>query len=217
MPQIIKIDREKCSGCGQCITCCHENAIGMKDGKALMLREDHCDGLGNCLAVCPSGAISFEQRSSQENAPEGCPGSNARLVKIQAPPQQPGVSSETPESQLKQWPVQIKLVPVNAAYFSGANLLVAADCSAYAFANFHSEFMREKITTIGCPKLDECDYTEKLTAIIKSNDIKSVTVTRMEVPCCTGIESAVKNALKDSGKMIPLQLAVISTNGKLLD
>ena len=215
--QVIRIDREKCGGCGQCVSTCHEGAIGIKDGKAILLREDHCDGLGNCLAACPNGAISFEKRSPQGMVPGSCPGSNAKAIKREAPASVPGAAQGAVASQLNQWPVQIKLVPVNAPYFTDAKLLVAADCAAYAYGNFHNEFMRNKITLIGCPKLDEVDYSEKLTAIIKSNNIKSVTVARMEVPCCGGIEDAVKNALKDCGKMIPWQVVTISTDGNLLD
>jgi len=193
--QIIRIDGEKCSGCGLCVSACREGAIGMKDGKAVLLGDDYCDGLGNCLPICPAGAITFENREALEY--------NEAEVK-------------TLTSQLNQWPVQIKLVPVNAACFKNAHLLVSADCAAYAYANFHSDFMKDKITIIGCPKLDEVDYGEKLTTILKANDIKSVTVVRMEVPCCGGIENAVKAALRDCGKMIPWQVAIISTDGSLL-
>jgi len=188
--QIIKIDNEKCNGCSLCVSACHEGAIGMKDGKAVLLRDDYCDGLGNCLPVCPTGAITFEKR---EAAPRS-------IV-----------------SQLNQWPVQIKLIPINAPYLDNANLLVSADCAAYAYGNFHNDFMKNKITLIGCPKLDEGDYSEKLTAILQSNNIKSVSIVRMEVPCCKGIEYAAKAALKDSGKMIPWQITVISTDGCLVE
>ena len=233
--KIIKIDEEKCNGCGLCAEACHEGALGMVDGKAVLLRDDYCDGLGNCLPVCPTGAISFEEREAAEydeaavNArmagpektplPCGCPGSNVHAIKrteIAAI----AVDTPTPQgntSQLAQWPVQIKLVPANAQYFENANLLISADCAAYAYGNFHSEFMRNKITLIGCPKLDEGDYTEKLTTILKNNNIKSVTVTRMEVPCCGGIENAVKTALQNSGKMIPWWVVTISTNGRIIE
>lgn len=236
--QIIKIDAGLCNGCGLCVTACHEGAIGMVDGKAALLRDDYCDGLGNCLPVCPTGAISFETREAlvynelevkgnmvqSENLPCGCPGTNARVIVRERPPARQAVSakpdvSASPDasSQLNQWPVQIKLVPVNAPYFEGANLLVSADCAAYAYSNFHNDFMRSSITLIGCPKLDEGDYSEKLTAILKANSIKSVTVVRMEVPCCGGIESAVKTALMACGKMIPWQVVTVSTDGRLLD
>lgn len=195
--QIIKIDSGKCNGCGLCVLACNEGAIMMKDGKASLFRDDYCDGLGNCLPVCPTGAISFENREALEY--------NEAEVK------------RSIVSQLIQWPVQIKLVPVNAAYFENANLLVSADCTAYAYGNFHNDFIKNKITLIGCPKLDECEYSEKLTAILKSNNIKSVTVVRMEVPCCSGIENAVKVALRDCGKMIPWSVSIISTDGILLD
>ncbi len=201
--QIIRIDKEKCNGCGLCVSACHEGAIGLIDGKAELLRDDYCDGLGNCLPVCPTGAISFEEREALEY-------NEAEVARNISPMQ-------NITSQLNQWPVQIKLVPVNAPYFENANLLVAADCSAYAYGNFHTEFMKNKITVIGCPKLDEGDYSEKLTAILKNNNIKSVTVVRMEVPCCGGIEYAVKAALQNSGKMIPWQVVTISTNGQILD
>ena len=170
--KIIKIDEEKCNGCGLCADACHEDAIGMVDGKAKLLRDDYCDGLGNCLPVCPTGAISFEEREAAEF-------------------DEAAVKQNMAAGQLHQWPIQIKLIPVNAPYFENAKLLVAADCAAYACGNFHSEFMKKKITVIGCPKLDDVDYSEKLAEIIGGNDIKSVTVVRMEVPCCGGIEYAV--------------------------
>ena len=213
--QIIKIDKEKCTGCGLCVSACHEGAIGLKDGKAALLKHDHCDGLGNCLPVCPTGAISLQERQAQEcseTLPCGCPGTNSKAIKRDETRAQ-GVAA----SELRQWPVQIKLVPENAPYFENANLLVSADCCAYAYGNFHNDFMKNKITIIGCPKLDDGDYSEKLTAILKTNNIKSVTVIRMEVPCCSGIKNAVITALKDCGKMIPWQAKTISTDGNSLD
>lgn len=229
--KIIKIDREKCNGCGACAAACHEGAIEMIDGKATLTREDYCDGLGDCLPACPTGAISFEEREApayDEEAvrqakmkafgvklPCGCPGTQSKALKREAPaPTERGAAIQ---SQLMQWPCQIKLVPVNAPYFDGANLLIAADCTAYAYGNFHNEFIRNHITLIGCPKLDEGDYAEKLTQIISNNNIKSVKVVRMEVPCCGGIENAVKRALQASGKFIPWQVITISTDGKILD
>lgn len=241
---IINIDKEKCNGCGLCISACHEGAIAMVDGKAELIRDDYCDGLGNCLPVCPTGAITFEEREAaafdeeavQENMKKkqeterqhqhqnlacGCPGSQARALKREADTQHapaPAVEQAGKmESQLQQWPVQIKLVPVNAPYFDGANLLIAADCAAYAYANFHNDFIKNRITIIGCPKLDEGDYSEKLTAILANNNIKSVTVVRMEVPCCGGIQNAAVTALKNSGKMIPWQVVTISTTGEILE
>lgn len=231
--KIIKIDRDKCVGCGLCANACHEGAIAIVDGKATLLRDDYCDGLGNCLPVCPTKAITFEEREAdaynKEVAPKrvmakdaapsgGCPGSRARMLNTApAAPVAAPVSAEIPTSQLRQWPCQIKLVPVNAPYFENAHLLIAADCTSYAYANFHNQFMRNKITIIGCPKLDEGDYSEKLTAILKNNNIKSVTVTRMEVPCCGGLERAVITALKNSDKMIPWQIVTISTDGQILE
>lgn len=225
--KIIKIDEEKCNGCGACVSACHEGAIGLVDGKAKLMRDDYCDGLGDCLPSCPTGAISFEQREAadynekavMENRLKkhgianhgGCPGS--RLSRIMH-----GHDSHTDikaESRLSQWPVQIKLVPVNAPYFDGADLLIAADCTAFAYGNFHNDFIKNKITLIGCPKLDSVDYSEKLTAILAVNDIKSVTVVRMEVPCCGGIQTAVQKALDASGKNVPLNVTVISTDGKI--
>ena len=228
--KIIRIDEEKCNGCGACATACHEGAIEMIDGKAKLTRESYCDGLGDCLPACPMDAISFEEREApaydeaavleakakkQGIPPCGCPGTQAKVISG-------GVcdcngTAAPVGSQLSQWPVQIKLVPVNAPYFDGANLLVAADCTAYAYGNFHNAFMRNHITLIGCPKLDNCDYTEKLTAILANNSIKSVTVVRMEVPCCGGIEYAVKGALQASGKFIPWRVVTISTDGRILD
>jgi ferredoxin len=216
------------------VSACHEGAIGLTEGKAKLLRDDYCDGLGDCLPVCPAGAISFEEREAAEydeasvkanmegKQPEplacGCPGTHARSIERGM---QQGTehkqAAQSAQTQLNQWPVQIKLVPQNAPYFNNANLLVAADCSAYAYGNFHNEFMRNRITVIGCPKLDEGDYAEKLTAILKTNEIKSVTIARMEVPCCGGIENAAKTALKDCGKLIPWQVVTISTNGEIME
>ena len=229
--KIIKIDQEKCNGCGLCAAACHEGAIGMVEGKARLLREDYCDGLGDCLPACPTGAITFEVREAPaydaaavEAAkkakaaaplPCGCPGSQSRSIQRTpcAGHTAPSVPAGAEESQLSQWPVQIKLVPVKAPYFEGAKLLVAADCTAYAYAAFHRDFIRGKVTLIGCPKLDEGDYTEKLTAILAGNDIRSVTVARMTVPCCGGIQRAVEAAVSASGKQIPLHVAVISPDG----
>lgn len=230
--KIIKIDEEKCNGCGACARACHEGAIEMIKGKAKLTREDYCDGLGDCLPSCPTNAISFEEREApaydeaavlaakQKKAPQtlpcGCPGTKSKVIKRDE--KVFDITSTIPvTSQLTQWPVQIKLVPVNAPYFDNSNLLVAADCSAFAYGNFHNDFIRNHITIIGCPKLDEGDYTEKLTQIISNNNIKSVTVTRMEVPCCGGIENAVKTALQISNKFIPWRIVTISTDGKILD
>ena len=229
--KIIKIDEESCNGCGACATACHEGAIEMIDGKAKLTREDYCDGLGDCLPTCPTGAITFEEREApaydeeavllakqqkeSEILPCGCPGTQAKEIKREN--SVCSVPNYNINSQLTQWPVQIKLLPVKAKYFEGANLLIAADCTAYAYGNFHNEFIRNRITLIGCPKLDEGEYTEKLTEIIKNNNIKSVTVVRMEVPCCGGIEYAAKRALQISGKFIPWRVVTISTDGKILD
>lgn len=246
--QIIKIDEEKCTGCGLCVTACHEGAIAMVNGKAKLIRDDYCDGLGNCLPACPTGAITFEQREAlpydeaavmanmaankaQAEAAKltiakpahgghgcACPGSKmASIARPDTPSSAPAATGSAPVSQLRQWPVQIKLVPVNAPYFEGANLLIAADCCAFAYGNFHQEFIRNRITLVGCPKLDDVDYTEKLTAILANNNIKSLTVTRMEVPCCGGIEHAAKRALQASGKFIPWQVVTISTDGRILE
>lgn len=204
--KIIKIDENKCNGCGACAAACHEGAIEMIGGKAVLTREDYCDGLGDCLPECPTGAISFEEREAP--AYDEAAVLAAKQKKIE---EQDGVS------RLGQWPCQIKLVPVNAPYFNGAKLLIAADCTAYAYANVHEDFMKGKVTLIGCPKLDSVDYSEKLTEIIRNNDIKSVTILRMEVPCCGGLEAAAKKALKESGKFIPWQVKTISIDGKILD
>jgi len=260
--QVIKIDQDKCNGCGLCAAACHEGAIGMVDGKAKLLRDDYCDGLGDCLPACPTGAISFEQREAaaydeaavkaaqalktahskpqkagkQPNVPCACPGSESKSINRGKQPDTlpcgcPGSESKSlkggkkpiqsepvreQQSQLNQWPVQIKLVPVNAPYFNNSHVLVAASCTAYAYGNFHSNFMENKITIIGCPKLDDINYADKLTEIFRTNSIKSVTVARMEVPCCGGLEIAVKNAIKNSKKNIPLSVITISTDGQIL-
>lgn len=191
--KIVKIDEENCNGCGACAAACHEGAIKIIDGKAKLVYEDYCDGLGDCLPQCPTGAITFEERE------------------ISTPPSPSGAS------QLRHWPCQIKLVPVCAPYFNGAKLLFAADCTAYAYAAIHGDYMKGRVTLIGCPKLDSVDYSKKLTEIIKNNDIKSVTVLRMEVPCCGGLETAAKKALQNSGKFIPWQVITVSIDGKILD
>lgn len=228
--KIIKIDEEKCNGCGACAAACHEGAIEMINGKAKLTREDYCDGLGDCLPACPTDAISFELREApayNEEAvrmskikkqgiklPCGCPGTQSKAIS-RGGDSYGAVAPVT--SRLSQWPVQIKLVPINAPYFDGANLLIAADCTAYAYGNFHNEFIRNRITLIGCPKLDEGDYTEKLTSIISNNDIKSLTIVRMEVPCCGGIESAAKRALRESGKFIPWRVVTVTTDGRIIE
>ena len=236
--KIIQIDEEKCNGCGACAEACHEGAIGMVNGKAKLLRDDYCDGLGDCLPACPTGAITFVEREAAaydqaaveankarqadgETAAHGhmaggCPGSRAHAIH-RAP-----AADDTPvhspcASLLEQWPVQIKLVPVNAPYFAGARLLIAADCTAFSRADFHERFMKNHITLIGCPKLDEGDYAEKLTQILRQNDIKSLTIVRMEVPCCGGIAMAAQRALQESGKFIPWQVVTIGTDGRILD
>ena len=244
--KIIKIDESKCNGCGACASACHEGAIAMVNGVAKLTREDYCDGLGDCLPACPTGAITFEMREApaydeaavkkaqlqkklmQElggGMPCGCPGSQAKSIKHENTESESGSVSSSSSvspvqavpSRLSTWPVQIKLAPVNAPYFSGADLLIAADCSAYAYGNFHNDLIKNRVVLIGCPKLDEGDYSEKLKAIIAGNDIKSVTVVRMEVPCCGGIEMAARRALQESGKFIPWQVVTISTDGRVLD
>ncbi len=267
--QIIKIDEEKCNGCGKCVTACHESALAIIDGKAKLIRDDYCDGMGDCLkGGCPTGALSFEtrealdydekaveaniaakkaagataqnpgaqqagaspapgaQQAGVQQAPHvphaGCPGS--RIMQInrredETTEQEGSAAAATTSAapQLRNWPVQIKLAPVQAPYFDGAKLLIAADCTAYAYASFHQDFIRGKVTLIGCPKLDAVDYSEKLQAIIEQNDIKSVTIVRMEVPCCGGLQMAAEKALKESGKFIPWNVVTISIDGKILD
>lgn len=229
--KIIQINEDKCNGCGACAVACHEGAIGMINGKAKLLHDNYCDGLGDCLPACPTGAITFVEReaaaydedavkASQQNKkdapmPCGCPGTNIKQIHRERPSQ---AALDIPEasSQLSQWPVQIKLVPVNAPYFNGSNLLIAADCTAYAYGNFHNRFIKNRIALIGCPKLDNIDYAEKLAAIIRENEIKSVTIVRMNVPCCSGIEHAATAALQASGKFIPWQVVIISTDGNII-
>ena len=237
--KIIKIDEERCNGCGACAAACHEGAIAMINGKAKLTREDYCDGLGDCLPACPTGAISFEEREApayneaavlkakaEKILPCGCPGTQTKAIehkggcpgsRAHALHRTNAVPTDEVPSQLNQWPVQIKLVPVNAPYFEGAHLLIAADCTAYAYGSFHRDFIRNRVTLIGCPKLDEGDYTEKLTAIIRDNNIKSVTIVRMEVPCCSGLENAAKRALQNSGKFLPWNVVTVTTDGKILE
>jgi len=231
--RIIHIDEEKCNGCGACAAACHESAIGMVDGKAKLLRDDYCDGLGDCLPACPTGAITFVEREaaaydeeavlanqrkkagenkSAHHMSGGCPGSRMRQMKRETT----APTENKMESQLQQWPVQIKLVQERASMFAGADLLVAADCTAYAYGNFHQDFIRNHVVLVGCTKLDDIDYSEKLARIFLRNEIKSITVARMEVPCCAGMERAVKMALKESGKKIPVKTVVISTEGEIL-
>ena len=208
--RIIEIDQNKCNGCGACAAACHEGAIAMVDGKAQLMRDDYCDGLGDCLPACPTGAISFVEREAATYDEA------AVLANKQRRMQQTGMRLPG-GCRLSQWPVQIKLVPVNAPYFNGAKLLIAADCTAYAYAAFHERFMKGHITLVGCPKLDSVDYSEKLTEIIRNNDIKSVVIVRMEVPCCGGLEHAAKTALQNSEKFIPWQVVTLSTDGNILD
>lgn len=241
--KIISIDKEKCNGCGLCITACHEGALQLVDRKAKLISESYCDGLGDCLPECPTGAITivereaepFDEAAVQENMARmaqaeaeannppplacGCPGTAARTLRPQAPAaQETGAPAPAaPISQLKQWPCQLQLVPVNAPYFQDANLLIAADCAAYAYANIHQDFMGNKVTLIGCPKLDAVDYSEKIAAILAANNIKSITILRMEVPCCGGLVHAVKTALLKSGKLIPWQVVTIGTDGSILE
>ena len=224
--KIITIDEEKCNGCGLCADACHEGAIGIVGGKAKLLREDYCDGLGDCLPACPMKAISFEEREApayneaavlaakkakEKELPWGCPGSACQSICHDHHSEAVHIPS-----CLTNFPVQIKLLPPNAPYFDGADLLIAADCTAYSYGNFHHEFMQDRVTMIGCPKLDAVDYAEKLTRIFQYNDIRSVTVTRMTVPCCGGLSYAVKTAIENSGKDIPLRIVTVSPDGQIV-
>ena len=243
--RIIQIDEEKCNGCGACAAACHESAIGMVDGKAKLLRDDYCDGLGDCLPACPTGAITFVEREAaaydevavfanqkkamQEkmnqkiaqghaaslHASGGCPGSRMRQMKRETSETEIPAAATKPQSQLQQWPVQIKLLPVHAPFYEGANLLIAADCTAYAYAKFHDEFLKDRVVLVGCPKLDSTDYAVKLAEIIRQNEVQSITVVRMEVPCCGGLEMAAKRALEASGKRLPWQVITVGTDGTI--
>ena len=237
--RIIQIDEQKCNGCGACAAACHEGAIEMVNGKAHLMRDDYCDGLGDCLPTCPTGAITFVEREAapydeaavlaakkNQTPAGGCPGSAAHILHagclgsraqvLSGGAEAAAVPTAAP-SRLRQWPVQIKLVPIEAPFFDGAKLLIAADCTAYAYAAFHERFIRGHITLVGCPKLDSVDYSEKLTEILRRNDIREVTVVRMEVPCCGGLENAAKRALQASGKFIPWQVVTLSRDGRMLD
>lgn len=220
--KIIQIDKEKCNGCGACARACHEGAIGMENGKAVLLRDDYCDGLGDCLPTCPTGAVSFVEREAapydeaavarrMQQGHSGCPGQKMHRMNSAMP-----VGQQDRASCLGQWPVQIKLVPVNAPFFNGAHLLIAADCTAFAYARMHQEFMHGRVTLIGCPKLDGIDYSEKLAAILQENDIASITVVRMEVPCCGGLSNAVQKALMNSGRAVECRVVTISIDGRIL-
>ena len=236
--KIVHIEEEKCNGCGACADACHEGAIDIINGKAELVREHFCDGLGDCLPECPTGAISFEEREAPEydeeavkeaqkkvfakkqamSAHSGCPGSKIMQIRRTETPESVKPSSTVDSvSKLQNWPVQIKLAPANAPYFNDAKLLIAADCTAYAYASFHQDFIRNKVTLIGCPKLDQVDYSEKLTEIIQNNNIQSVTIVRMEVPCCGGLEMAAKKALQNSGKFLPWQVITIGIDGKTIE
>ena len=227
--KIIRIDKEKCNGCGACANACHEGAIGMVDGKARLLRDDYCDGFGDCLPTCPTGAITFVEREAaayDEDAVlknkqlkaashSGCPGT--RMKTLSHASEGNTAPAERMTSALAQWPCQIKLAPINAPFYENARLLIAADCTAYAYANMHQDFMRGHVTLIGCPKLDAVDYREKLTAIIRENNIEEVTIVRMEVPCCGGLEQAARTALQNSGKFLPWHVVTISVDGNILN
>ena len=231
--KIVKIDAEKCNGCGACAKACLEDAIAIIDGKAVLLRDDYCDGRGNCLPVCPMDAIGFEEREAaafdeeavkrnQEMKKQGAMsqpiGASCSGIKMQsfARPAVSNTMAGNVQSELRQWPVQIKLAPVQAPYFDNADVLIAADCSAYAYGNFHADFIRGRVTLIGCPKLDAVDYSEKLTAIFAQNNIKSLLLARMEVPCCGGMQKAVQIARDNSGKQIPVRVVTISAQGQIV-
>lgn len=221
---VIHIDEEKCVGCGLCVNACHQDALQLIDGKARLVSDSYCDGLGKCMPKCPTGAMTLEEREADQfsgPAPKkthtGCLGTAAKTMKPQSVETQSVPPSQKAVSQLRQWPVQIKLVPPNAPYLEGAHLLVAADCTAFANANIHEDYMKNKVTLIGCPKLDSVDYSERLSEILKENTIKSITILRMSVPCCGGMTQAVINAMKKADVMIPWQVVTIGTDGSVLD
>ena len=227
--RIIDIDDSKCNGCGACVVACHEGAIAIVNGKAQLMRDDYCDGLGDCLPQCPTGAIAFIEREAasydkaavmnakriKASSPCSCPGTHAKALAHKSA--SVSLSADDIPGCLSQWPVQIRLAPVSASYFNGADLLIAADCTAYAFGDFHRRFIDGRVTLIGCPKLDATDYSEKLTAILEKNDIRTITLVRMGVPCCGGLEFAAKKAVKACGKAIQMNVVTVAVNGSLIN
>lgn len=240
--KIVKINEDKCNGCGACAHACHEGAIVMENGKAKLISDIYCDGLGDCLPACPTGAIEIIERDADEydekavanlknktatkaEAPLacGCPGTMARAIprhdiRQASHPIKPMTDSDKADdrSELRQWPVQLALVNPDAGYFQDAELLVAADCTAYAYAGFHRDFIKDHVTVIGCPKLDDlASYGNKLKRILEQNEIKSITVVRMEVPCCGGIVQAVKEAMLNSRKIVPYKEVRIGIDGDI--
>ena len=214
--RIIEIDREKCNGCGACVTACHEGAIALVDGKAQLMRDDYCDGMGDCLPNCPTDAIRFVEREALAYDEAAVKANMAKKKTSVSVSTLKAGSADRHGSRVSNWPVQLKLTPVKSKYFDGAHLLIAADCTAYAYGSFHEDFIDGRTLLIGCPKLDAVDYAEKLGEILYANDVRSVTLVRMQVPCCGGLELAAKRAIAASGKDIPLSVVTVASDGRLL-
>jgi ferredoxin len=239
--KIIEIDEERCDGCGQCVISCAEGAIQIIDGKAKLVSENYCDGLGACLGECPQGALRIVERTAEEFDPEaverhleatqkreaetkviatmpcGCPSNELRTFEISCENANQPVSQSASVSALSHWPVQIRLVPANAPFLKGADLLVAADCTPVAYSNFHRDFIRGRVVLLGCPKFDDkAEYVKKFAEIFRTAKIKSVAVVEMEVPCCSALPAIVRKGMENSGESVPIEEVVISSRGEIV-